>query len=142
MDRVRARVAFIGDEVSALGFRLAGVDAHTPGPGEGPALFARLRCEAALILLTQEALAWVGEGALQAALAAREGGHIGNAGAVSDARACRPLVLVIPDVRGRQQPPDIGASIRRQLGMANQRDGLESPDPGAEGASGAGTRQA
>ncbi len=45
-------------------------------------------------------------------------------------------------MRGRQQPPDIGASIRRQLGMANQRDGLESPDPGAEGASGAGTRQA
>ena len=60
MDRVRARVAFIGDEVSALGFRLAGVDVHTPGPGEGSALFARLRCEAALILLTQEALAWVG----------------------------------------------------------------------------------
>jgi vacuolar-type H+-ATPase subunit F/Vma7 len=125
MDRVRARVAFIGDEVSALGFRLAGVDAHTPGPGEGSALFARLRCEAALILLTQEALAWVGEGALQAAL-----------------RAGRPLVLVIPDVRGRQQPPDIGASIRRQLGMANQKDGLESREPGAGGGEGAGTRNA
>jgi hypothetical protein len=51
--------------------------------------------------LTQEALAWVGEGALQAAL-----------------RAGRPLVLVIPDARGRHQPPDIGKSIRRQLGMA------------------------
>jgi vacuolar-type H+-ATPase subunit F/Vma7 len=101
MDRVRARVAFIGDEVSAVGFRLAGVDAHSPGPGEGPALFARLRGGAALILVTQEALAWVGEGAVQAAL-----------------RAGRPLVLVIPDVRGRHQPPDIGASIRRQLGMA------------------------
>lgn len=125
MERVRARVAFVGDEVSALGFRLAGVDAHTPGPGEGSALFARLRCEAALILLTQEALAWVGEGALQAAL-----------------RAGRPLVLVIPDVRGRQQPPDIGASIRRQLGMATPRDGLESRDPGAEGAEGAGTDHA
>jgi vacuolar-type H+-ATPase subunit F/Vma7 len=101
MDRVRARIAFIGDEVSALGFRLAGVDVHTPGTGEGPTLFARLRREVALILVTQEALAWVGEGALQAAL-----------------RAGRPLVLVIPDVRGRQQPPDIGKSVRRQLGMA------------------------
>jgi vacuolar-type H+-ATPase subunit F/Vma7 len=118
MDRVRARVAFVGDEVSAVGFRLAGVDVHTPGPGEGAALFARLRSEAALILLTQEALAWIGEGALQAALAAMNGGHIGNAGAVSDVRAGRPLVLVIPDVHGRHQPPDLGASIRRQLGMA------------------------
>jgi vacuolar-type H+-ATPase subunit F/Vma7 len=97
----QARVAFIGDEVSAAGFRLAGVDVHTPGPGEGPALLARLRGEAALILLTQEALAWVGEAAVQGAQ-----------------RAGRPLILVIPDVRGRHQPPDIGESIRRQLGMA------------------------
>lgn len=96
-----ARVVFVGDEVSAAGFRLAGVDVHTPGGGEGPALFARLRSEAALILLTQEALAWVGEAAVQGAQ-----------------RAGRPLVLVIPDVRGREQPPDIGESIRRQLGMA------------------------
>jgi vacuolar-type H+-ATPase subunit F/Vma7 len=96
-----ARVAFVGDEVSAAGFRLAGVDVHTPGAGEGPALFARLRSEAALILLTQEALAWVGEAAVQ-----------------GTQRAGRPLVLVIPDVRGREQPSDIGESIRRQLGMA------------------------
>jgi vacuolar-type H+-ATPase subunit F/Vma7 len=107
MDRVR--IAFIGDEVSSVGFRLAGVEVHTPGLGEGPTLFARLRGEAALILLTQEALAWVGEGAVQAAL-----------------RAGRPLILVIPDVRGRHEPPDIGASIRRQLGMATPRDGLAS----------------
>ncbi len=93
--------AFIGDEVSAVGFRLAGVAAHSPAPAQAPELFRRLRGEAALILVTQEALGWVGEGTVRAAMA-----------------AARPLVLVIPDVRGRSVPPDIGEAIRRQLGMA------------------------
>ena len=96
-----ARCAFIGDEVSAAGFRLAGVAAHSPDPAQAPELFERLRGEAAMILLTQEALSWVGEGRVRAATLAG-----------------RPLVLVIPDVRGRHRPPDIGEAIRRQLGMA------------------------
>lgn len=96
-----ARCAFIGDEVSACGFRLAGVATHSPAPTEAANLFRRLRAEAALILVTQEALAWVGEAAVQAAVAAG-----------------RPLVLVIPDVRGQSRPPDLGEAIRRQLGMA------------------------
>ena len=95
------RCAFIGDEVSAVGFRLAGVAAHSPEPAQAPELFRRLRGEAALILVTQEALGWVGEGTVRAAMA-----------------AARPLILVIPDVRGRSAPPDIGEAIRRQLGMA------------------------
>jgi vacuolar-type H+-ATPase subunit F/Vma7 len=96
-----ARCAFIGDEVSATGFRLAGVAAYCPAPAQAPALFRRLRAEAALVLITQEALGWVGEGPVRAATLAG-----------------RPLVLVIPDVRGRSSPPDIGEAIRRQLGMA------------------------
>jgi len=95
------RCAFIGDEVSAVGFRLAGVAVHCPAPAQAPALFRRLRGEAALILLTQEAQGWVGEAAVRAATLAGW-----------------PLVLVIGDVRGRHSPPDIAALIRRQLGMA------------------------
>ncbi|HSO80850.1 MAG TPA: V-type ATP synthase subunit F, partial [Chromatiaceae bacterium] len=53
--------AFIGDEVSAAGFRLAGFAAHYPAPTQATALFQRLRAEAALILITQEARGWVGE---------------------------------------------------------------------------------
>ena len=30
----------------------------------------------------------------------------------------KPLVLVLEDVRGLRQPPDIAATLRRQLGMA------------------------
>jgi vacuolar-type H+-ATPase subunit F/Vma7 len=114
MDPTPARCAFIGDEVSAVGFRLAGVAVHSPDPAQAPGLFERLRGEAALVLVTQEALAWVGEGAVRAAI-----------------RAGRPLVLVIPDVRGRHKPPDIGEAIRRQLGMATSRDGLASREAGA-----------
>ena len=32
--------------------------------------------------------------------------------------ASDPLVLVIPDVHGLYEPPDIADSLRRQLGMA------------------------
>jgi hypothetical protein len=30
----------------------------------------------------------------------------------------RPLVLVVPDVRGRFQPPNLATELRRQLGIA------------------------
>jgi vacuolar-type H+-ATPase subunit F/Vma7 len=93
--------AFIGDEVSAAGFRLAGFAAHYPTPTQASALFQRLRAEVALILITQEAAGWVGECPVRTATLAG-----------------RPLVLVIPDVLGRINPPDMGEAIRRQLGMA------------------------
>jgi vacuolar-type H+-ATPase subunit F/Vma7 len=93
--------AFIGDEVSAAGFRLAGVEVHVPAAGELPGLFARLRGRTDLILMTAEAAQGLSEDTLRGALAAG-----------------RPLVLVIPDVRGRMAPPDVSAALRRQLGMA------------------------
>ena len=72
-----------------------------PAPTAAPELFQRLRSEAKLILVTAEAAGWLPQGVLTGALAAN-----------------RPLVLVIPDVRGRSQPPDVSAALRRQLGMA------------------------
>lgn len=93
--------AFIGDEVSAAGFRLAGVEVHVPAADEVPALFRRLGSRTDLILITAEAAEGLPAETLRATLAAG-----------------RPLVLVIPDVRGRRLPPDIGAALRRQLGMA------------------------
>jgi hypothetical protein len=32
--------------------------------------------------------------------------------------AQRPLVLIVPDVQGQVQPPDLAARMRRQLGMS------------------------
>lgn len=93
--------AFLGDEVSAAGFRLAGVEVHAPTPAEAPGLFRRLATEAELVLLTAEVAGWLPEVELRRAQAAE-----------------RPQVLVIADVRARAEPPDIGAALRRQLGMA------------------------
>jgi vacuolar-type H+-ATPase subunit F/Vma7 len=96
-----ALCAFLGDEVSAAGFRLAGVEVHQPTAATAIDLFQRLRGEVELLLLTAEVADWLPEEGLRRALAAG-----------------RPLVLVIPDIRGRFQPPDISARLRRQLGMA------------------------
>jgi vacuolar-type H+-ATPase subunit F/Vma7 len=93
--------AFIGDEVSAAGFRLAGVQVHVPESASAQGLFQRLMDQVDLILLTAEVAEWIPAPVLHQAFAAD-----------------RPLVLVIPDVRGRLQPPDICAALRRQLGMA------------------------
>ena len=93
--------AFIGDEVSAAGFRLAGVEVYAPAPEETALLLRHLIRESEMVLMTAEAAERVPADELQRALTAQ-----------------RPLVLVIPDVRGRQQPADIGSLLRRQLGMA------------------------
>jgi vacuolar-type H+-ATPase subunit F/Vma7 len=93
--------AFVGDEVSAAGFRLAGIEVHVPEPAQTAPLFQRLLGEADILLITAEAAGRVSEAGLRRAIAAD-----------------RPLVLVIPDIRGREEPPDIGGALRRQLGMA------------------------
>jgi vacuolar-type H+-ATPase subunit F/Vma7 len=93
-------VAFIGDEVSAAGYRLAGVRSYVPAQGEEAAVLAAARAEAALVLITAQRAAQVPAAELAAALA-----------------ALRPLVLVVPDVRGLARPADLGKLVRKQLGM-------------------------
>ena len=96
-----ALCAFLGDELSALGFRLAGVDCYCPAPGETLDLFQRLRAEVVLLLVTAEMAADLPAEELHRAQA-----------------ATRPLVLVIADVQGRVPAPDRAAAVRRQLGLA------------------------
>ncbi|MEW5708404.1 V-type ATP synthase subunit F [Pelomicrobium sp. G1] len=91
---------FIGDEVSAAGFRLAGLLARTPPPGEEAPLFESALGETSLVLVTAEVAARIPTPLLSRALA----GPL-------------PLVLVIPDVRGRRAPLDLGRAMRLQLGM-------------------------
>jgi vacuolar-type H+-ATPase subunit F/Vma7 len=93
--------AFIGDEVSAAGFRLAGVEVHVPESGQASDLFERLLARSQLLMVTAEVAAQLPEAQLRRALIAG-----------------RPLVLVVPDVRGRVPPDDLAARLRRQLGMA------------------------
>jgi vacuolar-type H+-ATPase subunit F/Vma7 len=93
--------AFIGDEVSAAGFRLAGVEVRVPGQEDPSALFRRLVGKVEILLITAETAARLPQEELRDALAAE-----------------RPLVLVIPDVLGREDPPDVIGPLKRQLGMA------------------------
>ena len=88
-------------EVTAAGFRLAGVEAHVAFPREAGALFRRLRDEAELLIVTAEVAAAVPAELLQ-----------------QTADRGRPLLLVVPDAAGRRQPEDLASKLRQQLGMA------------------------
>lgn len=92
---------FIGDEVSAAGFRLAGVTCYTPVAAEVTALFQRLRGEAGLILLTAE-----------------YAGHVPELLLAEAQREQHPLLLVIADIRDRVVPADVTSALKRQLGLA------------------------
>lgn len=97
--------AFIGDEVSAAGFRLAGVAVQVLPTDQAATraldLFRHHLQESQFVLLTAEVASLLPPDLLARSL-----------------RADRPPVLVIPDVRGRVQPPDLASVLRDQLGMA------------------------
>ena len=97
-----ARCVFIGDEVSAAGWRLAGADCRTPAPAEMPALLQTLRGDGrlGLLVITAEYAAKLPKPLLDEALAAQ-----------------RPPCVVVPDARGRQAPRDLAAALKRQLGL-------------------------
>ena len=96
-----ARVWYIGDEATALAYRLAGVETRVPGAGETPAVYARaIEDGADLVLLSTRSAAELGTEALDAALA-----------------SLQPLVELVPDWQGRDQPPDVARGIRLALGI-------------------------
>lgn len=95
-----ASIVFIGDEVAAAGWRLAGAQARIPERGgEGAALDAALG-EAALVLLAAEVAARIPEAEVRSAL-----------------RRVAPVTVVVPDLRESVPYPDVPARMRRQLGI-------------------------
>jgi vacuolar-type H+-ATPase subunit F/Vma7 len=98
-----SRCVFIGDELSAAGWRLAGAECHTPALPETAALLRALRQarQPALILISAEYAAALPGALRDEALAAQ-----------------RPPFVVVADVRGRVEPPDLTAALKRQLGLA------------------------
>jgi vacuolar-type H+-ATPase subunit F/Vma7 len=91
---------FIGDEVTAVGFRLAGASVQVPDRDRVPEVFDHARQEADLVLITAEYARALPAGLLDEAL-----------------RAIHPLVLVIPDARGKASPPDMVHRMRAALGL-------------------------
>lgn len=96
-----AAVIFIGDEVTAQGFRLAGAGTHVPAKDAVAASFADALREAELVLITADAAGYLDADTLGRAV-----------------RAASPLVLVIPDAALRTMPPDPTDTVERVLGIA------------------------
>jgi vacuolar-type H+-ATPase subunit F/Vma7 len=94
------RVIVIGDEASALGFRLAGVEMHVPAAADVSEELRAARAQADLVLITAPLAGRLSVAELDAALHALE-----------------PLVLVIPDLRHLAEPPDVAAEVSRALGV-------------------------
>ena len=91
---------FIGDEVSAAGYRLCGIDVRITDGGDVISLIRRASERASLVLVSSSAVQDLNSAELDALLAGIE-----------------PVVLVVPDVRGLHEIPDIVSRVHRQLGM-------------------------
>jgi vacuolar-type H+-ATPase subunit F/Vma7 len=91
---------YLGDEVTAAGYRLAGARVRVPRRGEETAALAAARAEAPLVLVSAAIALRIAETELRAALA-----------------AVSPLMLIVPDPVGDAPMPDLAARLRRQLGL-------------------------
>ncbi|HEY9081379.1 V-type ATP synthase subunit F [Magnetovibrio sp.] len=95
-----SRVAFIGDEISAAGYRLAGAEIFCPGPGQTHQTFAKVSASADVIMITAEAA-----GSIPAAVMAEA------------QAASTPLVMIVEDIRARMSPPDLEKQMHAILGL-------------------------
>lgn len=95
-----ASPVFIGDEVTAAGYRLAGARTLTPRHSTLARTFATTLDDAQLIFITAAFAAELPDGLLDDAV-----------------RAADPLVLVVPDAANRVAPPDLDAQVARTLGI-------------------------
>jgi vacuolar-type H+-ATPase subunit F/Vma7 len=91
---------YLGDEVSAAGFRLAGARVRVPQRGDETVALAAARAEAPLVLVAATVAARMVEGELRAALS-----------------ALAPLVLIVPDIDGGTPVPDLARRLRTLLGL-------------------------
>jgi vacuolar-type H+-ATPase subunit F/Vma7 len=93
-------IVYIGDEIGAAGYRLAGVRTIVPGQGAETAALSAARAEAPLVLVAATVASRVASHELDAALA-----------------ALAPLTLIVPDLDPRTAVPDTAARLRRELGL-------------------------
>ena len=91
---------FLGDELSAAGYRLAGMDARVPPTGDEEACFEKALKEASLVLVGSRCARTIPPAALEAALA-----------------LLSPLVMVVPDWDGTRLASEPATKVRRALGL-------------------------
>jgi vacuolar-type H+-ATPase subunit F/Vma7 len=95
-----AAAVFIGDELSAAGFRLTGVETVVAEPDTAGAALRDARKQAVLVIMTAELVRHLPAAELEAALTAEA-----------------PALAIIPDVRMRAPLPDLAKKLRRALGI-------------------------
>lgn len=93
-------IIFIGDELSAAGFRLTGIETTVPAPEAVGEALAEARKRAGLVIMTAQCADQVAAGELEAALIAEA-----------------PVVAIMPDVLFRSLPPDLTRRLRSALGI-------------------------
>jgi len=91
---------FIGDELSAAGFRLAGVETLVPQPDAVAATLDGARARAALVIMTAELARKIPAAELEEAMLVET-----------------PALAVIPDVLFRAPVPDLARRLRSALGI-------------------------
>ena len=93
---------FIGDALSAAGFRLAGAHTLVPEPDDITTTLQNALAAAELVLITAEYAQRVAETILVEALLAEH-----------------PSLVLVPDVRELVAPPDLAMISHRTLGLAS-----------------------
>jgi len=93
-------VIFIGDELTASGFRLTGVEMLVPKPEAVGAAFEEARARSALVIITAELARRLPASQLEAAMLAET-----------------PALAIIPDIMFRASPPDLTRRLRSVLGI-------------------------
>jgi len=93
-------VIFIGDELSASGFRLTGIVTLVPKPDAVGAAFEEARSRASLVIITADVARHIPAAQLEAAMSAEE-----------------PTITIIPDVLFRVPVPDLIGKLRSVLGI-------------------------
>ena len=91
---------FVGDEISAAGYRLCGIDVHIADRHNALSLIKQACESASLVLVSSSTAQYLAASQLEALM-----------------ESITPSVLVVPDIDGRQAVPDIATLIHRQLGM-------------------------
>jgi vacuolar-type H+-ATPase subunit F/Vma7 len=95
-------IVFIGDELTATGFRLTGIATVVPPADAVRKALSEARTRAELVVLTADCARHIPSDELEAALLAEA-----------------PVVAIIPDILARTPPPDLAKRLRATLGIEN-----------------------
>lgn len=94
-----ARIVYVGDEATALGFRLAGLDVRVCDAAAAPDVLRSV--------LAQRPDAVLVDSGLRVDWPPTDDAVAGTA----------PVAALVPDVRGRDAPPDLAQYVRNALGL-------------------------